>query len=100
MRGRLCKQQVKMSSVRKADSGETKGRARAGRDSLKGSFVGNYELLQTIGEGSFAKVKLAKHRITHQKACSSHLYISGCGDFGVSLDLGLSECLEAQIISL
>jgi hypothetical protein len=39
------------------------------RESLKGSFVGNYEILQTIGEGSFAKVKLAKHKLTHQKVC-------------------------------
>ncbi len=37
------------------------------KESLQGSFVGNYEILQTIGEGSFAKVKLAKHRLTHQK---------------------------------
>jgi MAP/microtubule affinity-regulating kinase len=42
-----------------------KGRQRAA--SLKGAFIGNYELLQTIGEGSFAKVKLARHRLTHQK---------------------------------
>ncbi|KAH6563154.1 hypothetical protein BASA50_005312 [Batrachochytrium salamandrivorans] len=29
--------------------------------------VGNYELHQTVGEGSFAKVKLATHRLTKQK---------------------------------
>ncbi len=32
----------------------------------KSKFVGNYELLKTIGEGSFAKVKLATHRLTNQ----------------------------------
>ncbi|KAI8906750.1 kinase-like domain-containing protein [Gorgonomyces haynaldii] len=30
-------------------------------------FVGNYEILKTIGEGSFAKVKLAIHRLTKAK---------------------------------
>lgn len=33
----------------------------------KGSYVGNYELLQTIGEGAFAKVKIGIHRLTNQK---------------------------------
>lgn len=33
----------------------------------KPKYVGNYELQQTIGEGSFAKVKLAVHRLTQQK---------------------------------
>lgn len=30
-------------------------------------IVGNYEVLNTIGEGSFAKVKLAFHRMTRIK---------------------------------
>ncbi|KAJ3069489.1 MAP microtubule affinity-regulating kinase 1 [Podochytrium sp. JEL0797] len=29
--------------------------------------IGNYEVLKTVGEGSFAKVKLAVHRLTKQK---------------------------------
>ncbi|OAJ39604.1 hypothetical protein BDEG_23435 [Batrachochytrium dendrobatidis JEL423] len=33
----------------------------------KSKHVGNYKLLETIGEGSFAKVKLAIHRLTRQK---------------------------------
>ncbi|KAJ3272985.1 Map microtubule affinity-regulating kinase [Terramyces sp. JEL0728] len=33
----------------------------------KGSVVGNYHLLETIGEGSFAKVKIAIHQPTQQK---------------------------------
>ncbi|KAJ3326263.1 hypothetical protein HDV06_000139 [Boothiomyces sp. JEL0866] len=33
----------------------------------KGSVVGNYQLLETIGEGSFAKVKIAIHQPTQQK---------------------------------
>ncbi|KAJ3057498.1 MAP microtubule affinity-regulating kinase 1 [Rhizophlyctis rosea] len=30
-------------------------------------YVGNYEILRTIGEGSFAKVKLGVHRLTGEK---------------------------------
>ena len=30
-------------------------------------FLGNYEIMKTIGEGSFAKVKLAVHRLTKKK---------------------------------
>ncbi|KAJ3039777.1 MAP microtubule affinity-regulating kinase 1 [Rhizophlyctis rosea] len=30
-------------------------------------YVGNYEILKTIGEGSFAKVKLGVHRLTGEK---------------------------------
>lgn len=30
-------------------------------------YVGNYRLGKTLGEGSFAKVKLAKHCVTNQK---------------------------------
>ncbi|KAJ2994948.1 Map microtubule affinity-regulating kinase [Globomyces sp. JEL0801] len=38
------------------------------------SIIGNYELLQTIGEGSFAKVKIAIHTPTNHKViyCLSH----------------------------
>lgn len=31
----------------------------------KPQYVGNYEIIKTIGEGSFAKVKLGKHRLSH-----------------------------------
>ncbi|KAI8607620.1 A kinase Mark2PAR-1 mutant, partial [Chytriomyces sp. MP71] len=33
----------------------------------KHKYIGNYEILKTIGEGSFARVKLAIHRLTKQK---------------------------------
>ncbi|KAI8829753.1 kinase-like domain-containing protein [Chytridium lagenaria] len=33
----------------------------------KHKFMGNYEILKTVGEGSFARVKLAIHRLTNQK---------------------------------
>ncbi|KAJ3132544.1 MAP/microtubule affinity-regulating kinase 3 [Physocladia obscura] len=33
----------------------------------KHKHIGNYEILKTIGEGSFAKVKLAIHRLTKQR---------------------------------
>ncbi|KAJ3205324.1 Map microtubule affinity-regulating kinase [Entophlyctis luteolus] len=33
----------------------------------KHKHIGNYEILKTVGEGSFAKVKVAVHRITKQK---------------------------------
>jgi MAP/microtubule affinity-regulating kinase len=29
--------------------------------------VGNYNFLKTLGEGNFAKVKLAKHKLTSQE---------------------------------
>lgn len=51
-------------------SGKAGAEEKKRKESLQGSFVGNYEILQTIGEGSFAKVKLAKHRITHQKVAN------------------------------
>ena len=31
------------------------------------STIGNYVLMKTLGEGNFAKVKLAKHKITGQE---------------------------------
>lgn len=31
------------------------------------SVIGNYEVSKSLGEGSFAKVKLATHRLTGQK---------------------------------
>jgi serine/threonine protein kinase len=36
----------------------------------KTKCVGNYEIIKTIGEGAFAKVKLATHRLTNQKVIS------------------------------
>ncbi|KAI8927498.1 hypothetical protein BC831DRAFT_452162 [Entophlyctis helioformis] len=39
----------------------------SGTPASKAKYVGNYELQQTIGEGSFAKVKIAIHRLTRQK---------------------------------
>jgi hypothetical protein len=33
----------------------------------KPKYIGNYEIIKTIGEGSFAKVKLGIHRLTGQK---------------------------------
>jgi serine/threonine protein kinase len=35
--------------------------------SIKAKYVGNYELIKTIGEGSFAKVKIATHRFNGQQ---------------------------------
>lgn len=32
-----------------------------------GRIVGNYILTKTLGEGNFAKVKLGRHRLTHQE---------------------------------
>lgn len=32
--------------------------------------IGNYIFQKTVGEGNFAKVKLAKHKITHQEVSS------------------------------
>jgi MAP/microtubule affinity-regulating kinase len=29
--------------------------------------IGNYNFVKTLGEGNFAKVKLAKHKITNQE---------------------------------
>jgi MAP/microtubule affinity-regulating kinase len=29
--------------------------------------IGNYNFIKTLGEGNFAKVKLAKHKITNQE---------------------------------
>ncbi|KAJ3415109.1 Map microtubule affinity-regulating kinase [Chytridiales sp. JEL 0842] len=34
----------------------------------KHKYVGNYEIIKSIGEGSFATVKLANHRLTNHKA--------------------------------
>jgi len=31
---------------------------------LNVTSIGNYTLIKTLGEGNFAKVKLAKHKIT------------------------------------
>jgi MAP/microtubule affinity-regulating kinase len=31
--------------------------------------IGNYGFVKTLGEGNFAKVKLAKHRMTGQEVC-------------------------------
>lgn len=33
----------------------------------KGKYVGNYELIKTVGEGSFATVKIATHRFNGQQ---------------------------------
>ncbi|KAJ3116515.1 MAP microtubule affinity-regulating kinase 1 [Phlyctochytrium bullatum] len=33
----------------------------------KHKHIGNYEIIKTVGEGSFAKVKLAIHRLTNEK---------------------------------
>ncbi|KAI8590300.1 hypothetical protein BDZ88DRAFT_387748, partial [Geranomyces variabilis] len=35
--------------------------------SLHQTSIGNYDYVRTIGEGSFAKVKLAVHRLTDEK---------------------------------
>lgn len=32
--------------------------------------IGNYVYEKTIGQGNFAKVKLAKHKLTHLEVCS------------------------------
>ncbi|KAI9203054.1 kinase-like domain-containing protein [Polychytrium aggregatum] len=34
---------------------------------IKPRYIGNYNILKTLGEGSFAKVKLAVHRLTNQQ---------------------------------
>ncbi|KAJ1940841.1 hypothetical protein EC988_006920, partial [Linderina pennispora] len=47
---------------------KTAGRASSsGRRKPKSNFFGPYLLLQTIGEGEFAKVKLALHRDTGEE---------------------------------
>ncbi|KAJ3321216.1 MAP microtubule affinity-regulating kinase 1 [Blyttiomyces sp. JEL0837] len=47
-------------------SGTEKGHS-SSHHQEKHKYVGNYEILKTIGEGSFAKVKLAIHRFTNHK---------------------------------
>lgn len=42
-----------------------------GGKSGSGKTIGNYEVVKNIGEGSFAKVRLAVHRLTGQKVSSS-----------------------------
>jgi serine/threonine protein kinase len=42
------------------------------------STVGHYELDKNIGEGNFAKVKLAKHTITGQQV--DYCFILGCSE--------------------
>ncbi|KAJ2753092.1 hypothetical protein GGI19_003373 [Coemansia pectinata] len=52
-----------VASVSKASSGPSVN----GRRKAKNTFFGPYLLLQTIGEGEFAKVKLALHRDTGEE---------------------------------
>lgn len=39
----------------------------------KPKYIGNYEIIKTIGEGSFAKVKLGIHRLSGQKVCGNRI---------------------------
>ena len=39
----------------------------------KPKYIGNYEIIKTIGEGSFAKVKLGSHRLTGQMVCGNRI---------------------------
>jgi hypothetical protein len=41
----------------------------------KHKHVGNYEIIKSVGEGSFATVKLAVHRITNQKVITSCYFV-------------------------
>ncbi|KAJ1533643.1 MAP microtubule affinity-regulating kinase 1, partial [Nowakowskiella sp. JEL0078] len=61
--------QIHKSSIKddNAKSGISNNSTLANLNQPKHKHLGNYELLKTIGEGSFAKVKLAIHRLTNQK---------------------------------
>jgi MAP/microtubule affinity-regulating kinase len=39
------------------------------------SGIGNYGFVKTLGEGNFAKVKLAKHRLTGQEVSTHQLFV-------------------------
>lgn len=46
-------------------SGNNRGKVQPGL--VDGSTIGNYQIVKTLGEGSFGKVKLAFHRTTNQR---------------------------------
>lgn len=46
--------------------------------SLQG--IGNYTFVKTLGEGNFAKVKLAKHKLTNQEVKGKADFIGGHKD--------------------
>jgi hypothetical protein len=37
------------------------------KDKCQGMVIGHYQVVKTLGEGSFAKVRLSEHRITNLK---------------------------------
>ncbi|KAG5456760.1 MAG: hypothetical protein BJ554DRAFT_3398 [Olpidium bornovanus] len=37
--------------------------------------IGNYQFVKTLGEGNFAKVKLAKHKLTEQEVRSPLFFL-------------------------
>ncbi|KAJ3165319.1 MAP microtubule affinity-regulating kinase 1 [Irineochytrium annulatum] len=44
-----------------------KGMASSKAAEQRHKHIGNYEIIKTVGEGSFARVKLATHRLTNQR---------------------------------
>ncbi|KAJ3266869.1 Map microtubule affinity-regulating kinase [Chytriomyces hyalinus] len=58
---------VSVAETQSSAQGAPVAAGHAEKQEEKHKHVGNYEILKTVGEGSFAKVKLAIHRLTKQK---------------------------------
>jgi serine/threonine protein kinase len=63
----------------------------------KAKYVGNYELLRTIGEGSFATVKIATHRFNGQQVAIKIIDKSKITEDSKGIDLQRESMIMKQI---
>ena len=65
--------------------------------SSKSRHVGNYELMKTIGEGSFATVKIATHRFTGQQVAIKIIDKSKVAENSKAIDVHRESLIMKQI---
>lgn len=66
-----------MSSATKPASRSSKrDKDDSGNPDLQLNLVGNYNIIKTLGEGNFAKVKLATHKLTGAEVCLCEMIVS------------------------
>ena len=58
-----------MSTTKPASRSAKRDKDDSDNPDLHLSVVGNYNLVKTVGEGNFAKVKLATHKLTGAEVC-------------------------------
>ena len=58
-----------MSSAKPSSSRSRKDKDDTNNPDVTLSSIGNYVFQKTVGEGNFAKVKLAKHKLTGAEVC-------------------------------